>query len=162
MSERYAKLESEIHVHFLVRINRNGPITGYLHLIFNGSTYPRLDGTCTREGQVLKDSVCVIRCAEDTLPLVEQRQMNQTMFVEVGELTERPEGMIQEFIPSTVRLQSFDDCLRLWVEASDLRSMFPCLHHSSTEDRKLEPLCKITRQRGDASARDGKIIYEIV
>lgn len=45
--------------------------------------------------------------------------VRRSMFVYVAKLMQLPEGIRRELIPSVVRLQPLDDCLRSWMDAPD-------------------------------------------
>lgn len=68
------------------------------------------------------------------------RDMNVPMFVEVRHLSKNPEGIIREtFIPSVVRLQTLNDCLRVWREAPDLVKRRPVPSVGSVESLRIIP-----------------------
>lgn len=50
-----------------------------------------------------------------------QRQVRQSMLVDVGKLVEYPYKVMRrsDFVPSMVRLQAFDYCLRFWLDPRD-------------------------------------------
>ncbi len=83
------------------------------------------------------------------------------MFVHVGKLVELPEGVRRERIPSVVRLQPFDDCLRVWVDAPDSLSAGARTHSLGAKDGKLRVSDELGRKRV-AMAGDDEIIDEIV
>jgi hypothetical protein len=52
--------------------------------------------------------------------------MERSVLVDVAELVENPEGVaLVRRVPSVMRLQGRDDCLRVWVDAPDLLCDFP-------------------------------------
>lgn len=83
------------------------------------------------------------------------------MFVHVGKLVELPEGVRRERIPSVVRLQPFDDCLRVWVDAPDSLSAGARTHSLGAKDGELRVSDELGRKRV-AMAGDDEIIDEIV
>ncbi len=87
--------------------------------------------------------------------------VRHSMFVHVGKLVELPEGVRRERIPSVVRLQPFDDCLRVWVDAPDSLSAGARTHSLGAKVGELRVSDELGRKRV-AMAGDDEIIDEIV
>ena len=85
-----------------------------------------------------------------------------SMFVHVVKLMELPEGIRRIFIPSVVRLQSLDDCLRVWVDAPDFVTAFPILHRPLAKDGELQQPRSVVGQGVNANVSEGKLIDEAV
>lgn len=89
------------------------------------------------------------------------RNMDGSMLVDVVHLTKNPEGITFHCdIPSVIRLQSLDDCLRFWRDAPDLVKRLPFSATPSVErvaliaDRESGRIV-IREFSGIASIRDG-------
>ena len=111
--EAYAEGRLEIHVHFRFRENGGPRASSYYCAVFKRASGP-FDGA----GRHHDVSRTPMGRALDQ----EEGQMGQPMLIEVRKLVEHPEGVRCEVIPSLVRLQPLDVCLREWVDATDLRS----------------------------------------
>ncbi len=64
-------------------------------------------------------------------------------------------------VPSVVRLQTLDDCLRLWVDAPDFITAFPGIHGPVDKDRELR-LSEFVGQRADVEVRNSQFVDEVV
>jgi hypothetical protein len=51
--------------------------------------------------------------------------VEESVLVDAVKLMKDPEGIISESVPSVVRLQSLDGCLRVWVPSTDLEEAAP-------------------------------------
>ena len=87
--------------------------------------------------------------------------VRHSMFVHVGKLVELPEGVRRELIPSVVRLQPLDNCLRVWIDAPN--SLFPGvrIHSLGAEDGELRVFDELGRGRV-AMMSDDEVINEVV
>jgi hypothetical protein len=65
------------------------------------------------------------------------RDVRCSMFVHVAKLVQLPKGVQRKLIPSVVRLQSLDNCLRSWVDAPDFVTTFPRRPFSVAKDGEL-------------------------
>lgn len=88
--------------------------------------------------------------------------MGQPVLVDVEKLVELPEGIVGELLPSVVRLQLLDSCLRSWVDTSDFVTAFARLHFPVTKDGELQQTRSVVRQGIDANVGDGKLVDQIV
>jgi hypothetical protein len=87
--------------------------------------------------------------------------MKHPVLVGVGKLAEHPEPMVRELVPSVVRLQTLDDCLRGWCDAPDLIHAFVQEVVSVFEDGELRIFSDALGQRV-APTGFGKVIDEVV
>jgi hypothetical protein len=84
------------------------------------------------------------------------------MFVHVIKLVELPERIGRELIPSVVRLQTLDDCLRVWMDAPDFVSAFSHRHLPIPEDGEFQPPRSTFGQRVDADVGEREFIDEVI
>lgn len=89
------------------------------------------------------------------------RNVRHSMFVHVGKLVELPEGVRRERIPSVVRLQPLDDCLRVRVDAPDSLLAGARTHGLGAKDGELRVFDELGRGRV-AMTGDNEIVDEIV
>jgi hypothetical protein len=109
MPEAYAEGIIEIHVHFGLGISGTSVTHDLCAVFYRAEHVSHVGNTRALAGDV--------GCGRGQ----QQRQVGQPMFVHVGKLVQYPEGVEgREPLPSCVRLQPLDDCLRNWRDAPDL------------------------------------------
>lgn len=127
LAETYAKGGIELHVHFRAGFV-NGGIAGDWCAIFNRSEdwldFVDSDTAEDDEGNGLGS---------------EKGNVGQTVLVLDGKLVELPERVVGDvLLPSVVRLQPLDDCLRVWVDApKHAVQFFEVIVATRAEHRKL-------------------------
>ena len=149
-SERYLNNREELHVHFLAPINRLRIVSNYYCLVFNKSSVHL-------EARGDKRHISASAGYESSAARMKKGDWQQTMFVDVRQIVQLPEGMRCVIIPSVVRLQTLDDCLGRWVYPTNLRDTGAIEHMPSRaeiplpilipEDGELGLLRYILRER---------------
>jgi hypothetical protein len=84
------------------------------------------------------------------------------MLVRVVKLVELPEGVGRELIPSVVRLQPLDNCLRVWADGPEHLAAFSRRQGLGTVDREPEFPCKVLGQGVDADGGEREFVDEVV
>lgn len=115
LREGYMDIRLEVHVHFLARVNRLGGKAEHLCVLFHGHTSDH-DGAPTQSPVLFDSGSDYYSCA----CCVKDDGMQESMLVDVGEFVKLPEGVRSKLIPSVIRLQTFDDCLRGGVNTSNV------------------------------------------
>jgi hypothetical protein len=103
--EQYLNMRLELHLHALASVYVNESITGDFCLCYKS----RADGPFNK---LLAD---VLAVREGGSLKVAHSDQNTSVLIDVLQLIEKPERMERGVIPSVVRLQSLDDCLRAWA-----------------------------------------------
>jgi hypothetical protein len=155
LPEEYVEGQQGVHVHLRVEALREGRGTGLvgcdLCAVFK-RTKIDVDGS----GQV--GSVREVSPSADS----DLRDMRRSMFVHVVKLTKHPEGVRRVLIPSIVRLQSLDDCLRSWIDVPDFVTAFALRPFSVAKDRELGSSIEGVRQGATSLMPDSEFVGEIV
>ena len=155
LPEEYVEGQQGVHVHLRVEPLSESGVTGRigrnLCAVFK-RTQVDIDGP----GQVGRVGN-VSPCADSHLGNV-----RRSMLVHVGKLVQHPEGVRRELIPSIVRLQSLDDCLRSWVDAPDFVATFPHQPVLVAKDGKLRPPIEGVGQGAASVVRDREFVGEVV
>jgi hypothetical protein len=110
VAEAYGEDRLEIHVHFRLMETGRPRVSPYYCAIFERAPAPF-------HGVGRHHELGGIRM--NGTPNQEESQVEQPMLVEIRKPVEHPEGVRFEVIPSFVRLQALDNCLRSWGDAPD-------------------------------------------
>lgn len=89
-------------------------------------------------------------------------QVGESVLVLDRKLVKYPEKATESVIPSLVRLQFLDECLRVWVDAPDLLTTLVGSHSPVAENGELQLLSAAFGQRVDADVGDGEFVDEVV
>lgn len=110
IAEAYAEFGIEIHVHFRAGFAK-GSVAGDFCAAFNRTPMHEFD---------VVDGVVVAGSGEAKQPGCKKDEMGQSMLIHVVELVEPPKGIgFGKPLPSCMRLQPLDLCLREWVDAPE-------------------------------------------
>jgi hypothetical protein len=132
LPEDYAEGQQGIHVHLRVEtLGKGGGAGGVSRNLC--AVFIRTHVDFDSAGEVGRVGKVSVGAGGDL------RDVRHSMFVHVGKLVELPQGVRRERIPSCVRLQPLDDCLRSWVNAPDFVTTFPHLPFPSTKNGELRP-----------------------
>ena len=154
LAEAYAENRCEIHVHFRIGYTGGAVVSGYYCAVFNRTRRQPLD--VVRSDNSAEDGGMV-----DGPNQSELHEMGQTMLVGVRKFVQPPQGIGSVILPSRVRLQSVDVCLRSWVDAPDFVLAFPRVHRLSTENGELGVSDELVRRRVPV-AGDNEFVNEVV
>lgn len=148
LAETYAEGGCEMHIHFRA---------------------------ATIEGWMAGDWCAIFNRAEDWFDFIrsgihrrnitdgsgrEDRGVRQAVLVDIGKFVELPKGVVSEPLPSVVRLQPLDFCLRAWRNPPEhLAKLVQVLRG---EDGKLGFTGEIARQRFFPRVGHGKIVGQVV
>ena len=88
--------------------------------------------------------------------------MWHSMLVNVGKSVELPQGVRRELIPSVVRLQPLDSCLRIQMKASYFIAAFPGIQHPVAKDGELQNFSSVFRQGINVVVGEGEFIDEAI
>lgn len=109
ISDEYCNGQIAIHFHALARIYVDTPVAGDFCLLFNAVT----------EGPFKKILSHVRRDRRSRALMRTNGNEQSTMLVDVFQFLKYPERMRCGLIPSVIRLQSLNDCLRLSADMLD-------------------------------------------
>src|SRR5208282_1627723 len=140
--DEYCKGRNKIHLHAFARVHVDTPIAGDFCLLLNAAV----------KGPFKKFLSSPARDRRNSTPTRGNRYEQPSVLVDVLQLLKNPERMRGGVIPSMIRLQSIDDCLRFSADMLD----FP---HSST----LEPKLAAENRKGDLNRfriRQGKPVLK--
>lgn len=150
LAEAYAESRCDIHVHFRARFVEGG-IAGNWCALFN-RVEDRFD---VADVQVVRNEIARTQ-------LCEKDDMGQPMLVHVGKLVELPKGIAVEPVPSIVRLQLLDDCLRGWRDAPDVALAFREELIALEKDGEHRVFLDLLRQRFAQVVGDGEFKGKVV
>src|SRR5215213_3774671 len=127
---------------------------------------------CFVNGSIASDWCATFNSAEDWFHFDAHRddvtesggsnhgRVRQTVLVDVGKLVELPKEIMPELLPSVVRLQPFDFCLRGWRDAPKHVKEFGEILVG--EDGELGFTGKLARQGFFPGVGHGKIVGQVV
>ena len=150
LPERYASRDIELHVHFRGGFASGRGIRRNFCAVFRRTD---MNTEVRRErwgiGEVGSANASV------------KRGVGEAMLVQIRKPVELPEGRTRILLlPSEVRLQLLDDCLRVWVDAPNHLSAFTGLEGPRPEDGKRQILSPVFGQGVNPGVGDGKFVDE--
>ena len=156
----------ELHVHVAARVGGNSVAIQHLCLAFYKTTID-IHGA--------GEDDCVSFCAKSIHVHNHRGRMTvghdqESVLVDVREFVKHPEGIGSKVLPSVIRLQALDDCLRSWMNSANLVEPVTFKHVGSgtehalrifvPEDRELTALYDIIGKR--AGIFEGKRVNQVV
>lgn len=166
LRESYLQGNDDLHVHFLIRVDREGLETCYLCAIFDDASVGK-DVTRGNPSDVSASGGIKSESLETP-----SNDVEKPVLVDAGQFVQLPERMAAESLAPPVRLQGLDVCLRLWVNSAKFvqttRQCRDTLLRGRVEqapsdpavappifipeDRELRTLCEVVGQRLGMSA----------
>jgi hypothetical protein len=159
--KRYVHRQADVHIHLQIAFSKIGSLhPGHYCLCFYCG-----DGTDELDGM---NRLYARKCEATEM---DGGCMEQSVFVEIGQMCQLPKLVTSEIGAQLVRLQFLDDCLRLWVESINSRLL--TLEHLRAaaalslpvfipNDGELGMLCDLIREHccvviGDRQSKDQAI-----
>jgi hypothetical protein len=153
VAEAYGKQRAEVHVHFAVGYAGDRFVAGNYCAAFHRTRCPlNLDAAENSEACVIYDSA----------RRKHQLEVGQAVLVYVGKTVNNPERVACTPIPSTVRLQHLDSCLRSWNRAPDFAFALTSKGPFVDADRKRRVVSDFIGERLSLVGSDGEFIGEVV
>lgn len=149
--ERYIQGRGALHIHF--RPSVGGRVIPQDYCAFYNGAKVGPYGEGVEVGEVDSDGADI-----------KDPQVGESVLVfdrKIVKYREDVRSRVLSKVPSSVRLQFLDDCLRSWVDAPDCVTAFSGVHRPVGEDREFRSP-EVARQRANVQVPDSQLVNEVV